>query len=136
MGNRYVGYGGNPYSTTLGPDSGEINGTRALFDDIADFNGWRSQPPADCCGVPLGKDDGQGGIRDVNLQVPAGQFDRWRQEIDVTYVSETDLATALASGKTSDYRAVEVRIMRDNPQGGSRQLARLRRVVAYVSPLP
>jgi type II secretory pathway pseudopilin PulG len=136
VGNRYMEYGVSPYQTALGPGADEANGTRALFDDIDDFHAWRSQPPKDCYGIALGKDDGQGGTRDANFQVPAGLFDRWRQEIDVCYVSETDLTTALGSGKTSDYRAVEVRIMRDNPQGGARQLARLRRVVAYVSPLP
>jgi type II secretory pathway pseudopilin PulG len=136
VGNRYMESGGNPCSTTLGPDAGETNGTRALFDDIDDYNGWRSQPPKDCCGTALGSDNGQGGVRDPNFQAPAGRFDRWRQEIDVSYVSETDLTTALSGGQTSDYRVVEVRILRDFPQGGSRQLAKLRRVVAYVSPLP
>jgi prepilin-type N-terminal cleavage/methylation domain-containing protein len=136
LGNRYMEDGSDPWSTALGPGSGEANGVRSLFDDIDDFNGWRSQPPKDYRGIPLGQDDGQGGVRNQNFQTPAGQFDRWRQEIDVYYVSETDLNSRLAAGQTSDYRAVDVRIMRDNPPGGSQQLAKVRRVVAYVPPLP
>jgi len=36
----------NPYSVTLGPESGEIvSGKRSLYDDVDDYNGWIEQPP-------------------------------------------------------------------------------------------
>ena len=73
--------------------------------------------------------------RHPEFQAPADFFDDWRQEIDVYYVDESDLTTRLPWSQTSDYRAVEVRIFKDLPEGGSRELARLRRVVAYVPPM-
>jgi type II secretory pathway pseudopilin PulG len=137
LGNAYMDPGGAPYATTLGPESGETSKPgRQLFDDIDDFNGQRTQPPKDRWGVALGTDDGQGGMRHPNFRVPAGLLDNWRQEIDVYYVNETNLTTRLPAGQTSDYRAVEVRIMATDPDGRVRELAKVRRVVAYVPPLP
>jgi hypothetical protein len=53
----------------------------------------------------------------------------------VYYVSDANLATPLPAGQTSDYRAVEVRVFYNDPQHGSRELVKLRRIVAYVAPL-
>ena len=61
---------------------------------------------------------------------------QWRQEVDVYYVSEADLSKSLPKGQVSDYRAVEVRIVRVDSDRGNRVLASLRQVVAYVPPLP
>jgi len=131
MGCRYMELGGSATDTTLGPNSTEkAAGTRELFDDIDDFNGYRCQPPKDMYGVALGTDNGQGGQRYPNFQCPTNFLQNWRQEVDVYYVSENDLTSALSSGQTSDYRAVEVRIMYVDPQRGSTELAKIRRVVA------
>ena len=81
-------------------------------------------------------DDGSGGVRHPAFQAPVGLFDRWCQEVDVYYVSETNPTQRLASGQVSNLRAVEVRIMENDPQRGWCQLARLRRTVAYVPPPP
>ncbi len=136
VGCRYMDLGGSPYQTTLGPDAAEtVGGTRKLYDDTGDFNGFRSQPPTDLYGATLGTDDGQGGQRNAAFQCRAGFFQNWQQEIDVYYVSDTDLATPLPAGQTSDYRAVEVHIIYNDPASGSRELVQLRRIVAYVAPL-
>ena len=42
------------------------------------------------------------------------------------------MAQKLAAGQASDYRAVEVRIILNDPTAGSRKLTSERRVVAYV----
>jgi len=136
VGGRYMELGGSPYQTTLGPDASETSGgTRKLYEDSDDFNGFRSQPPTDFYGVALGTDNGQGGQRNAAFQCRAGFFQNWRQEIDVYYVSDTNLATPLPAGQTSDYRAVEVRILYNDPACGARELVKLRRIVAYVAPL-
>lgn len=146
IGNAYKEPGvGDPATLPLGPDGAEQNvGSRKLFDDTDDYNTLRSQPPTDFWGIELGKDDGTGVARHRNFWAPTTLFDNgreeviffhgWRQEVDVYYVSESNLTTRLPAGQYSDYRIVEVRIVRDEP-GGSRELANLRRVVAYVSPL-
>jgi len=131
MGCRYMELGGSATDATIGPGSAErAAGTRALFDDIGDYNGYRCQPPKDMYGVVLGTDNGEGGQRYANFQCSAAFLQNWRQEVDVYYVSESDLTSALSSGQTSDYRAVEVRIMYIDPQRGSTELAKIRRVVA------
>jgi type II secretory pathway pseudopilin PulG len=136
MGNRYMEYGTTAYQTTLGPGSDEMGGTRDPFDDVDDFNGVRTQPPKDAKGIPLGTDNGVGGQRHANFQIPASALGNWRQEVDVYYVSASSLTTRLPAGQTSDYRAVEVRIMYTDTTGATRELAKLRRVVAYLPPLP
>ena len=136
VGCRYFESGGNPYSTVLGPETGETTGgTRQLFDDSDDYNGLRTKPPKDFYGIALGKDDGAGGQRNTLFQVPAGFLDNWQQEVDVYYVSESNLSTKLATGQTSDYRVVEVRITYIDPVQGSLLLASLKRVLSYVPPM-
>lgn len=136
IGGRYMEYGVNPHQYPLGPGGAEqATGTRELFDDIDDYNGFVSQPPTDAFGIALGADDGQGGPRPENFQAPPGFFDRWQQEVEVYYVDGSDPGTRLPDGQTSDYRAVEVRILVDDPHRGPRTLVQLRRVVAYVPPL-
>jgi hypothetical protein len=138
MGNPYIPAGGNPYAVPIGPSASQKSGSsRALFKAIGDFNGYRAQPPCDPWGYTLGTDDGQGGTRAGSFQAPTARFANWRQEVDVYYVKETDLMTALTGSNTSDYRAVEARINYVDPAtGATRQLAQLRRVVAYVPLLP
>ncbi len=137
VGSRYVELGGSAYDTVLRPTATEAAANnRSLFDDIGDFNGYRSRPPMDSYGAALGTDDGQGGQRNRNFRSLTAFLADWRQEVDVSYVSETDLNVPLPPGQTSDYRAVEVRIVLDNPRSGPMELAKIRRIVTYVAPLP
>ncbi len=136
VGGRYMAVGAGGYQTVLGPNATEMGAARAYYDDIGDFNGVRSRPPSDPYGVPLGADDGAGGQRDPAFQCRSGYYKNWRQEVDVYYVSEADPTARLPAGQTSDYRAVEVRIIYADPARGDRELAKIRRVVAYVPPLP
>ena len=136
LGARYMEYGGSPHLTYLGPSAWEAApGTRERFDDIDDYNDFASQPPTDAFGIALGADDGQGGQRPENFWAPPGFFDRWQRQVEVYYVDGSDPGTRLPDGQTSDYRAVEVRILVDDPHRGPRTLVQLRRVVAHVPPL-
>ncbi len=127
-------YGGHQFD--LGRSGWESDGTgRERYSDIDDYDNVRSQPPTDPFGVPLGKDDGAGGLRHTAFRCSPGFVQHWRQEIDVFYVAEGDLSTPLPYGVASDYRLVEVRIVEQPPGKPARELARLRRVVAYVRPI-
>jgi len=118
---------------SLGSEGDEVNGAgRERYDDVDDYHGLRAEPPEDLWGIKLGTDDGEGDERHPNFRAPAGFLDHWRQEIDVYYVGAPDFTTP--SGPEKDYRAVEVRIYYNDPNGGSRELANLRRVVAYLPP--
>jgi type II secretory pathway pseudopilin PulG len=136
VGCRYMAPGATWDQIPLGPNGDEkATGTRELFNDVDDFHGFTAQPPEDPWGVPLGEDDGAGGQRHAAFRLPEGYFDNWREEIKVDYVDESDLTTPLPHGQTSQYRLVEVRVFYERPEGGTRELARVRRVVAYVPPL-
>ena len=80
---------------------------------IEDYDGTRRQPSVD-----------------ANFPITAGYFDRWRQEVDVYGVNPADLTSRLTG---SDYRAVEVRIIYQDPQRGPRVLFTLRQVVPKVA---
>lgn len=116
--------------------SATTGGTRESFAKIGDYNGYRAQPPVDRWGVALGQDGGEQRTRHPSFCAPASMIRRWRQEIDVYYVSEADFSKSLPPGQVSDYRAVEVRIVCVDSNRGNRVLASLRQVVAYVPPLP
>ncbi len=42
----------------IGPDAGEIDGTRAGFDDVDDYHDWYSTPPTQRDGTPVSGFDG------------------------------------------------------------------------------
>jgi len=137
LGCRYMEYGASAYDSVLCPGSAEAaTGNRTLFDDIDDFNGWKAQPPVDAYGLTLGVDDGQGGQRNPRFQISNSYFSRWKQEVQVYYVSESNPLTPLPIGQTSDRRAVQVRILYVDPVRGPLELAKLQRVVTYIPPLP
>jgi len=137
VGTRYHSVGADPYQITFTPSFYEQSGSgRERYDDVDDYDQVRAQPPEDPWGTELGQGDGEGGIRHPAFRAPAEFFDNWQEEIDVYYVDESDPTARLPFGQVSDYRAVEVRIFYDDPDGGRRELVNLRRVVAYVPPLP
>lgn len=130
-GSRYMESGASPVQWPLGPGAGE-GPYRAGFDDLDDFARYAAQPPVDRWGVALGADDGHGGLRHPDFRAAAGRLANWRTEIDVYYVSPSDLSTRLPDGDTSYYRGVQVRVLVDVPGAAPRTVADLRRVFAYV----
>jgi prepilin-type N-terminal cleavage/methylation domain-containing protein len=135
LGHRYMSQGVTPYQTVLCANSWEAGGQgRERFNDTDDFNGFQAQPVEDTWGVELGRGDWLGYQRAPGFQLREERFRRWSEEIEVYYVSEDDPRQRLSTGHTSNLRAVDVRIYRDTTQGSPRELARLRRVYAYLPP--
>lgn len=133
VGQRYAAQGAGPYQVTLVASSWEAAGNgRERYNDTDDYNGFTAQPLEGVWGRPLGLGDGQGGLRHPSFQLPADYFDDWREEIEVYYVDESDHRVRLTGSNTSNFRAVEVRIFRDDPNGNPEEVVSLRRVYAYV----
>jgi prepilin-type N-terminal cleavage/methylation domain-containing protein len=119
---------------TLGPGAGERNGaSRTGFDDVDDYDGLRQQPPTDRFGIPLGEENGVGNRRTERHRMPTAFFSRWRQEVDVYYVRPANFSSPVAG--TSDYKAVHVRIVRDDPVRGPQELVHLTRIFSNVPSL-
>lgn len=140
-GKMYCAVRNQPYDSPLGPSATEQAGVgRSLYNDIDDYNGIRAEPPLDPWNIALGNDDGRGtnggsnGLRHPNLRI-SSYLTNWRREVDVYYVSATDLQTKLTGTQTSDFRIVEVRIYVDDPNGARRNLVTLKRVFNYVPTL-
>ncbi len=108
---------------------------RTLFTNVDSFNGFSSQPPRDPWGIALGTDDGAGGQRHPNFFIPSGTLNRWLEQINVYYVSSTNLVTPLTTGQTSDYRVVQVSVYYVDPTLGPISRANLHQVVTYVPPM-
>jgi hypothetical protein len=132
-GKRYMEAGTAPDQWPMGPGADELGGPgRSQFDDLDDYNGVRAQPPVDRWGIPLGNDDGDATTRASVMQLNSGYLTNFEQQVDVFYVADTALTTPLASGVTSNYRAVRVQIVYHDPSGTTQTLASLWRVFSYV----
>ncbi len=133
LGQRYAAVGAGPYTYPLGPGAWELSGEgRERYDDTGDYHTFTAQPVTNILGQELGQGSDGGFSRHPNFRLPSGYFSAWREEIEVYYVDAEDHSLRLDPGATSDYRAVEVRILRDHPDGTPQDLARLRRVYAHV----
>ncbi len=136
LGAKYCAHLNNPYETRLGCSSWEAGSQgRERYNDIDDYNGFVRSPPVDPWGIALGEDNGDGASRHPAFRAPSSVLQNWQQEVEVYYVSPTDLSSRLPPGQVSDSRAVEVRIVQQRPGGGRRELAKLREIVAYVPPV-
>jgi len=137
LGTRYMALGATPYQTAFSPSSWElIPGTRERFDDVDDYDASLEQPPVDEYGILLGTENGLGGQRNQAFWAPVDYLERWQQQISISYANPADLSQSLSGTQTSDYRAVEVRIVYNDPQRGPIELARIRRIVSYVPAVP
>ena len=126
--------GGDPRQATLGPDAWESAGThRERFNDIDDYAGIFAAPPKDKYGITLGSENGTGGLRNVNFRAPSTFLAKWREEIDIYYVSESNTATKVTTSPYSYMRAIEVRIY-SVESGVKRLITTVRRVHGYVPP--
>lgn len=136
MGKRYKATTVGPYQYPLGPSGWEANGNgRERFDDTDDFHHFSAKPAEDIWGKPLGAGDDQGGWRHGHFRVAPGYFNKWKQKIKVYYVNDNNLAQRLNGSNTSNHRAVEVTILRQQNDGAFKEIANVRRVYAYV-PVP
>jgi type II secretory pathway pseudopilin PulG len=138
VGTRYCLYSATGVDTAhdavLQPIPAHVcNGTRQLFTDNEDFNGFQNSPPVDEWGITLGTDDGAGGQRPANFWAPTPRYAKWQQQISVYYVSEPNWSVPATS--PTNYRAVVITIVYLDPVRGPQPLATLRRVIGYVPPL-
>jgi prepilin-type N-terminal cleavage/methylation domain-containing protein len=132
LGQMYV-TGGDPRQATLGPDAWESAGVHCeRFNDIDDYAGVFAAPPKDAYGVPLGSENGTGGLRSANFRALGSFMANWREEIDVYYVNESDSTTKVT---TPTYmRVVEVRIYEVQSPTVKRLITQVKRVHGYVPP--
>ncbi len=137
VGAMYLEPGAGALPRTLGASGWERRGVgRERFNEIGDYHTFAAQPPQDRWGRPLGAHDDEGGLRHPNFQTPASAFARWRQTVEVFYLNPDDLSVRRPAGQTSDFLAVEAVISRQTPDGKYVELARRRRVVAYLPNIP
>lgn len=133
VGARYGAPGSGAYQVGLGPNSWERSGPgRSRFNDIDDYHNISTQPPIDLNGISLGNDDGLGGTRPASFCAPSGFFSRWRQRVQVYYVSPSNFSQRLPGSGTSDYRCVDVKIEFNDPLRGWLTVAQVKRIVTYL----
>jgi len=81
----------------FGPESGEDKpGTRANFDDVDDYHGWKASPPEENDGTPL------------------ADFAGWLRGVIVEYVSPDDLTRV--AGTDKGVKRVTVIVIRNNTE--------------------
>ena len=144
LGAMYYAPGANPYQSSLGPDEAATQGDgREQFDEIGDYDGYGRDvsPPEDRWGAIVGQGDDRDpdATRHPNFAAPTGAFDGWRQQVEVYYVDPDNPFPDDPSdrlGEPSDYRAIEVVISRELATGEVHELARVRRVVTFLPPVP
>ncbi|MDZ7620582.1 MAG: prepilin-type N-terminal cleavage/methylation domain-containing protein [Patescibacteria group bacterium] len=102
--------------------------------EVQSYNGYRSQPPVDRWGVPLGTENGKGGQRHANLHAATALLEHYLTEVHVRPVAAADLTAYLPAGTASDYCVVEVRVSHNPPGTAARELACLRRIVTHLPP--
>lgn len=87
----------------IGQDTGELNTTRADFDDLDDYDGWDQNPPETKNGAT----------------VPG--FDAWRRKVFITYFNPTT-----GSSTSSDTGIKLVRVQIEFPSSATFELKALR----------
>ncbi len=101
--------------------------------EIDKYNGFSSTPPVDGWGVALGTGDGNGGQRHANFRVAPGLLDNYCCEVRISRVAPSDLNVSVLSHKSAAaLRLVTVRVTYNAPNASARELAELKRSVAYV----
>jgi hypothetical protein len=74
----------------FGKETGEFRGTRALFDDVDDHNGWTESPPQLKDGTAMSGLDG------------------WRRDVSVSWVAATDLGQPVTNDQGVKLIVVDV----------------------------
>jgi hypothetical protein len=121
--------------TISGPNATETAGNgRERYNDVDDYKAFSAKPAEGIWGEVLGTGNDSGAARNANFCIPSGQFTRWRQRVEVYFVSPTDHSVKLTGASTSHYRAAEVTIEYVDADGSVTPLAKRRRVYAYMPP--
>lgn len=81
-------------TVVFGPETGENNGTRILFDDVDDYNGWSSTPPKDRNGTVISGLTG------------------WTQTVQVAWANPTTWGTTSATN--TGLKRITVTISKSN----------------------
>ena len=74
----------------LGPEPGEVSGTRTLFDDVDDYHTWTSSPPTEKTGTEM------------------ASWGRWRRSVTVEWVDPAN--PTLVQGTESMAKRVTVKV--------------------------
>ncbi len=130
---RFHELGTDPYSVTPGPTGWESAGDgRSRFDDVDDYKDYKTRPPLDLWGQPLGSEDGEGGLRAVNYRAPRTYLDRWRVHVRIGYTDSPEKTPDWSGSQAGPYRVIRITIHRIQDDGSRFRLARLQRVVTYT----
>lgn len=116
------------------PFRGFFTGSRQYYNRLDDYQYYVDYSVSDPYGVQLGTEDGEGGERHPDFQVPSSYLSGWARLVEVYYVSDDDLQTRLPAGQRGNCRAVHVGVLRYVSGSGWREVADLTRVVGYVDP--
>ena len=129
---RYFAPGDSPTNPSMGPTSAEAALPGRQYNSIGSYNGVQTIPATDQYGITLGSDNGDGLTRDPAFQLGTNYMSRWKQQVDVYYVSDTAPGTPNTNGGTTNYRMARVQILYNDPTKGLQTLATLSKVFAYV----
>jgi type II secretory pathway pseudopilin PulG len=99
----------------FGPEPGETDGTRMLFDDVDDYRAWQSTPPEERDGAPL------------------PEHADWRREVAVAFVNPLTLAD-LGTPTETGLKRVEVTVV--NKDGRDTTLVALKSAVGAFDSEP
>ncbi len=86
----------DPINPVWGPESGESNGTRTLFDDVDDYDGWEATPPSLPDGTVL------------------SEFAGYRQQVSVTHESARKWKTITVTITKGSKKRAELTLLRAN----------------------
>ena len=102
---------------------------RATYATVWDYDGYRHSPPVDPWGIPCGKGNDEGGLRTAPFQAPAEWYAGLERHVTVRYVDPFDVQTMVSGSGGSDVVQVAVTVVRRDPNGAARPLARAVRLV-------
>ncbi|MDA7952127.1 MAG: hypothetical protein MPJ24_11655 [Pirellulaceae bacterium] len=118
---------GLPVQKTAIPITANLsNAPRSTFTHLEQYHQVTENPILDIYGHPLGKEDGQGGLRGADYQA-IERFQKWHRHITVEYMDRE--TPSLPSGIVTDLLRVRVRVRKMNHDGTHTSLADVSRYV-------
>ena len=102
---------------------------RSQFAYVTDYAGYAERPVADQWGIAWERTDDAGGERPTEYWAPADLLSGLERRVDIAYVALDQPEQELSGNERSDTLRVRVTVMRHDPDGGVRELARQERLV-------